>query len=113
MQLEFRDSVEHFHGQDYERGEVGKGHEWMWAGSWSQPCTKVGCDIEAVWMRATVDHINFTTMDFLCKSHGAETWKAIPHTHKAAVLVVRDWDDEFAEVVFQMPAPGADFPGLN
>ena len=112
LQLEFRDSAPHFFGPI--RGQQYSGHEWMSipVGS-GTTCSVDGCVVEAYWTRLVVAHPNDTDFQDLCKEHGAKTWLSIPDGSKSAVLVVRDWDDEFVNVIYEVPADGAKFPDAD
>ena len=109
LQLEFRDSEPHFFGPIC--GQQYSGHEWMPVSVDSGvKCCMDDCEVEAHWTRVVVAHPNDTAFQDLCREHGAKTWLSIPDGSKAAVLVVRDWDDEFANVIYEAPADGAKFP---
>lgn len=110
LTLEFRDSEPHFHGpigNDHYNG-----HEWLYE-PWGSNCSHDGCEVEALWQRISVAHPNNSDVQPLCKLHGAKIWNAIVAGNKAAVLVARDWDDEFAPVVYELEAPTAKFPGAD
>lgn len=113
LQLEFRDSEPHFTGP--LDGQHYSGHEWMAleSASSSDQCVHGGCDVEPLWMRMTTAHPNVTDFQFLCRKHGAKLWNSIPAGNRWAVLVVRDWDDEFVNVIYEAPADGAKFPDAD
>lgn len=110
LTLEFRDSEPHFAGPI--GGQHYSGHHWIYE-SWSSPCSAEGCELEAIWQRIMDAHPNDSDVEPLCKLHGAKLWSGIADGNKHAVLVARDWDDEFAPVVYELEAPTAKFPGAD